>query len=146
MSGIYILISQQFSTKSWLDLPTWSAHYADVEFLCSRLWSICTVTKRLRGGKKRATKYYHRVSIWGLGKCGAAKMSAAAIYGWFFTLFCCFNYIQLTYTHFEMGFPGDNCNGEESTCHAGDARMGGHMCTHGWFMSMYGKNHHNIIK
>ena len=25
-------------------------------------------------------------------------------------------------------------------------RMGGHMHTHGWFMSMYGKNHHNIIK
>ena len=23
---------------------------------------------------------------------------------------------------------------------------GGHMCTHGWFLSMYGKNHHNIIK
>ena len=25
-------------------------------------------------------------------------------------------------------------------------RMGGHMYTHGWFMSMYGKNHHNIVK
>ena len=23
---------------------------------------------------------------------------------------------------------------------------GGHMCTYGWFMSMYGKNHHNIVK
>ena len=23
---------------------------------------------------------------------------------------------------------------------------GEHMYTHGWFMSMYGKNHHNIIK
>ena len=23
---------------------------------------------------------------------------------------------------------------------------GGHMYTHGWFMSMYGKNHHNIVK
>ena len=22
----------------------------------------------------------------------------------------------------------------------------GHMYTHGWFMSMYGKNHHNIVK
>ena len=22
---------------------------------------------------------------------------------------------------------------------------GGHMCTHGWFMLMYGKNHHNIV-
>ena len=25
-------------------------------------------------------------------------------------------------------------------------RMVGHMYTHGWFMSMYGKNHHNIVK
>ena len=24
--------------------------------------------------------------------------------------------------------------------------IGGHMCTCGWFMSMYGKNHHNIVK
>ena len=23
---------------------------------------------------------------------------------------------------------------------------GEHMCTHGWFMSMDGKNHHNIVK
>ena len=23
---------------------------------------------------------------------------------------------------------------------------GEHMCTHGWFMSMYGKNHYNIVK
>ena len=23
---------------------------------------------------------------------------------------------------------------------------GGHMYSHGWFMSMYGKNHHNIVK
>ena len=23
---------------------------------------------------------------------------------------------------------------------------GGHMHAHGWFMSMYGKNHHNIVK
>ena len=22
----------------------------------------------------------------------------------------------------------------------------GHMYTHGWFMSMYGKTHHNIVK
>ena len=22
----------------------------------------------------------------------------------------------------------------------------GHMYTHGWFMSMYGKSHHNIVK
>ena len=25
-------------------------------------------------------------------------------------------------------------------------RNGGHMYTHGWFMSLYGKNHHNIVK
>ena len=25
-------------------------------------------------------------------------------------------------------------------------RIVGHMCTHGWFRSMYGKNHHNILK
>ena len=23
---------------------------------------------------------------------------------------------------------------------------GEHMCTHGWFMSMYGKTHHDIVK
>ena len=23
---------------------------------------------------------------------------------------------------------------------------GGHMCTHGRFMSVYGQNHHNIVK
>ena len=25
-------------------------------------------------------------------------------------------------------------------------RDGGHTYTHGWFMSMYGKNHHDIVK
>ena len=25
-------------------------------------------------------------------------------------------------------------------------KIGGHMCTPGWFMLMYGKNHHNIAK
>ena len=24
-------------------------------------------------------------------------------------------------------------------------RMGGHMCTHGWFMLIYGKTHHNTV-
>ena len=28
----------------------------------------------------------------------------------------------------------------------GGVRDGGHMYTRGWFMSMYGKNHHNIVK
>ena len=28
----------------------------------------------------------------------------------------------------------------------GKVQDGGHMYTHGWFMSMYGKNHYNIVK
>ena len=28
----------------------------------------------------------------------------------------------------------------------GGIQDGGRMYTHGWFMSMYGKNHHNIVK
>ena len=28
----------------------------------------------------------------------------------------------------------------------GDFTMGEHMCTHGWFTSMYGKTHNNIVK
>ena len=28
----------------------------------------------------------------------------------------------------------------------GWCRMGGHMYTHGWFMSIYGKNHYSIVK
>ena len=27
-----------------------------------------------------------------------------------------------------------------------ESQDGEHMYTHGWFMSMYGKNHYNIIK
>ena len=27
-----------------------------------------------------------------------------------------------------------------------EGQDGEHMCAHGWFMSMYGKNHHNIVK
>ena len=27
-----------------------------------------------------------------------------------------------------------------------EAQDGGHMCTYGCFMLMYGKNHHNILK
>ena len=26
-----------------------------------------------------------------------------------------------------------------------EGQDGGHMCTHGWLMSMYGKNHYNIV-
>ena len=28
----------------------------------------------------------------------------------------------------------------------GGVQVGGHLYTHGWFMSIYGKNHHNIVK
>ena len=28
----------------------------------------------------------------------------------------------------------------------GEVQDGEHMCTHGGFMSMYGKNHYNIVK
>ena len=28
----------------------------------------------------------------------------------------------------------------------GGVQDGEHMYTHGWFMSMYGKNHYNIVK
>ena len=28
----------------------------------------------------------------------------------------------------------------------GGFRMQGHMYTHGWFMSMYGKNYHDVVK
>jgi len=28
----------------------------------------------------------------------------------------------------------------------GGVQDGGHMYTHGWFMSVYGENHHNIVK
>ena len=34
----------------------------------------------------------------------------------------------------------DGEEGEQGT------QDGGHMCTHSWFMSMYGKNHYNIVK
>ena len=28
----------------------------------------------------------------------------------------------------------------------GEVQDAGHMYTHGWFMSMYGKNHYNVVK
>ena len=34
-------------------------------------------------------------------------------------------------------------DGEESER---EGRDGEHMYAHGWFMSMYGKNHHNFVK
>ena len=36
--------------------------------------------------------------------------------------------------------------GAQGWCTGMTLRDGGHMYTHGWFMSMYGKNHYNIIK
>ena len=40
--------------------------------------------------------------------------------------------------------------GTQSQCSRTTQRKGvqdgGHMCTRGWFMPMYGRNHHNIVK
>ena len=45
------------------------------------------------------------------------------------------------------------CTGKTQRDRDGDGEGGGrgnrdgeHMYTHGWFMSMYGKNHYNIVK
>ena len=40
----------------------------------------------------------------------------------------------------------DNPEGWEGEEDRRGIRDRGHMYTHGWFMSMYGKNHYNIIK
>ena len=50
----------------------------------------------------------------------------------------------------EVGYPKsvlwDNPEGWDGR-EVGEAfRMEGHMYTHGWFMAMYGKNHHIIEK
>ena len=41
---------------------------------------------------------------------------------------------------------GDNPEGYSGREVGGGFRMGGHTYTHGWFMSKYGKNHHNTVK
>ena len=40
----------------------------------------------------------------------------------------------------------DNPEGLDREGGGRGAKDGDHMYTHGWFMSMYGKNHHNIVK
>ena len=40
----------------------------------------------------------------------------------------------------------DNPEGWDGKAGGRRVRDGGHMYTCGWFMSMYGKNHHNIVK
>ena len=37
----------------------------------------------------------------------------------------------------------EECDGEGG---GREGQDGEHMYTHGWFMWMYGKNHHNIVK
>ena len=41
---------------------------------------------------------------------------------------------------------GDNPEGWDGEGGGRGVRDGGHMYTFGWFMSMYGKNHHNTVK
>ena len=36
--------------------------------------------------------------------------------------------------------------GEGDGSRVQDGGTHGHIYTHGWFLSMYGKNHHNIVK
>ena len=40
----------------------------------------------------------------------------------------------------------DNPEGWDGEGGGRGIRDGGHMYTNGWFMSMYGKNHHNNVK
>ena len=42
--------------------------------------------------------------------------------------------------------PWDNSEGWDGEGDGREVQDGGHMYTHGWFMSSYGKNHHNIVK
>ena len=50
----------------------------------------------------------------------------------------------------ETGFSGlvhwDDPEGWDVEGDGRGAQVGEHMYTHGWFMSMYGKNHQNIVK
>ena len=38
----------------------------------------------------------------------------------------------------------EGCDGKGGG--GGEVQDGGHMCTCGWFISVSGKNHHNIVK
>ena len=40
----------------------------------------------------------------------------------------------------------DNPEGWDGDGDGRGVQDGGYMYTHGWFMSMYGKNHYNIVK
>ena len=40
----------------------------------------------------------------------------------------------------------DDAEGWDGEGHGGGVQDGEHMCAHGWFRSMYGKNHYNIVK
>ena len=40
----------------------------------------------------------------------------------------------------------DNPEGWDGEGGGSGVQDGGHMYSHGWFMSMYGKKHHNIVK
>ena len=40
----------------------------------------------------------------------------------------------------------DNPEGCDGAGGGGGVHDGEYMYTHGWFMSMYGKNHHNTVK
>ena len=40
----------------------------------------------------------------------------------------------------------DNTEGWDGEGGGKGVQPGGHMYTRGWFMSMYGKNHYNIVK
>ena len=42
--------------------------------------------------------------------------------------------------------PWDNPEGWDGEGGGRGVQDVGHMCTWGWFMSVYGKNHHNIVK
>ena len=51
---------------------------------------------------------------------------------------------------YETGCSGlvhwDNPEGWDGEGHGKEVQNGEHMYTHGWFMSMYGKKHYNIVK
>ena len=47
--------------------------------------------------------------------------------------------------HSEPGY-WDNPEGWDGEGGWRGVQDGGHMSTHGWFMSVYGKNHYNIVK
>ena len=40
----------------------------------------------------------------------------------------------------------DNAEGWDGKGGGKGVQDGGHMCTHGWVMPVYGRNHHNIVK